>query len=326
MRHPAVSVVMATYNGAALLPETIQSLLAQSFGDFELIAVDDCSTDHTTDVLGSFADSRIRVLSTQINSGPVSARNLAVAASTGRLIAALDQDDISHSQRLALQVAHLDAHPEIVALGTATRRLVDGRLIQDRLGTHTTPGFIRWMLHVMNPLVWSSVMLRRSAVEKLDIFSRHERLFAEDFDLYHRLAALGDVARLDDVLTTYRWHPAGASSTRAAQMIASAGAVLEEAYRPWFGEAAAEAARLVNFHVAARKPLPDAATFFALRRALATLSRAFTSTHAPDQATRALISAQTNRILRDAVGDSLKERSFLKKRTKRLLRRFAVPS
>ena len=326
MRHPEVSVVMATYNGAALLPETIQSLLTQSFGDFELIAVDDRSTDNTIDVLAGFADNRVRVLSTQVNSGPVRARNIAVAASTGRFIAALDQDDISHPQRLALQVAALDAQPEIVALGTATRRLVDGRLMQDRLGTHTTPGFIRWMLHVMNPLVWSSVMLRRSAVEKLDVFSRQERLFAEDFDLYHRVAAHGDVARLDDVLTTYRWHPAGASSTRAAQMIASAGAVLEEAYRPWFGEGAAEAARLVNVHVAARKPLPDAATFFALRRTLATLFAAFDAAHAPDQATRALISAQTRRILVDAVSDSLKERSFLKKRTKRLLRRFAVPS
>jgi glycosyltransferase involved in cell wall biosynthesis len=272
--------------------------------------VDDCSTDSTTDVLRGFADPRIHLLSTPVNSGPVRARNLAVAAATGRYIAALDQDDISLPRRLERQVAYLDAHATIVALGTATRRLVDGRLVQDRLGTHTTPGFVRWMLHVMNPLVWSSVMLRRSALEKLDVFSRQERLFAEDFDLYHRLAAHGDIARLDEVLTTYRWHASGASSTQATRMIASASAVLEDAYRPWFGAGAGSAARLINEHIAARKPVPDAATFVALRRALGVLFEGFVATHQPDPATRALISAHIGRVLRDAVGDGIKGRFF----------------
>jgi glycosyltransferase involved in cell wall biosynthesis len=306
MTNPTVSVVMATYNGAARLPETLHSLLAQTFADFELVIVDDCSTDGTRHLLHSFADERIKILSTPANSGPVRARNLAVTATTGRYIAALDQDDISLPHRLARQVATLDAQPKMVALGTASRRLVNGRLMEDRLGTDTTPGFIRWMLHVMNPLVWSSVMLRRSAVEKLDVFSRQERLFAEDFDLYHRLAAYGEIARLDEVLTTYRWHQAGASSTSASQMIASAGAVLEDAYRPWFGEGAARAARLINHHIAARQPAPDRATFRELRQILSRLFTAFCKTFHPDQTTRDLISAQTTRLLRDAFGDSLK--------------------
>jgi glycosyltransferase involved in cell wall biosynthesis len=243
-----------------------------------------------------------------VNGGPVGARNLAVTAATGRYIAALDQDDISLPHRLARQVATLDAQPNIVALGTAARRLVNGRLVRDRLGTNTTPGFIRWMLLVMNPLVWSSVMLRRSAVEKLDVFSRQERLFAEDFDLYHRLAAHGEIARLDEVLTTYRWHQGGASSTSASQMIASAGAVLEDAYRPWFGNGAPRAARLVNHHIAARQPAPDRATFLELRGILSVLNNAFAQTNHPDLATRNLISAQTTRILRDAFGDSLRSK------------------
>jgi glycosyltransferase involved in cell wall biosynthesis len=308
MSNPTVSVVMATYNGAAKLQETLHSLLAQTLTDFELIAVDDCSTDGTRHILDSFADPRIKILSTPVNGGPVGARNLAVTAATGRYIAALDQDDISLPHRLARQVATLDAQPNIVALGTAARRLVNGRLVRDRLGTNTTPGFIRWMLLVMNPLVWSSVMLRRSAVEKLDVFSRQERLFAEDFDLYHRLAAHGEIARLDEVLTTYRWHQGGASSTSASQMIASAGAVLEDAYRPWFGNGAPRAARLVNHHIAARQPAPDRATFLELRGILSVLNNAFAQTNHPDLATRNLISAQTTRILRDAFGDSLRSK------------------
>jgi GT2 family glycosyltransferase len=297
MTSPAVSVIMAAFNGADHISETIASVLGQSFADFELIVVDDCSTDNTRQVLSGFADARLRVLSTRENSGPVAARNLAAAAARGRYLAGLDQDDVCLPARFARQVAYLDAHPDVVVLGTATQRMAGGRLLADRLGRRTTPGFLRWMLHVSNPLVWSSVMLRMSAVERLAVFERVERQFAEDFDLYHRLAAAGDVARLDEVLMIYRQHAGGASQTRAAQMQASAAGVLEESYRPWFGQGAARAAALVSRHVAAREPVPDVAVFQELRGVFRTLRRAFTEAYRPDAATRGLMTRQTVRIL-----------------------------
>ena len=112
MSAPAVSVVMAVYNGAALLPETLASLRAQTFTDWELVAFDDCSKDDSIAVLRAFGDPRIRVIAAAENGGPVVARNRAFAEARGRYVAGLDQDDISLPERFAKQVAFLDTHPD----------------------------------------------------------------------------------------------------------------------------------------------------------------------------------------------------------------------
>ena len=105
MTAPVVSVIMAAYNGAALIPETIASLTAQTFGDFELVVVDDCSTDDTLALLRSYHDPRIRVIAAETNQGPVRTRNRAFAEARGRYIAALDQDDQCPPERFARHVA-----------------------------------------------------------------------------------------------------------------------------------------------------------------------------------------------------------------------------
>ncbi len=84
MTAPTVSVIMAAYNGAAWLPETLQSLAAQTFPDFEVLVVDDCSTDDTRDLVASWPDARVRLIALGANGGPVRARNRAVAEARGR--------------------------------------------------------------------------------------------------------------------------------------------------------------------------------------------------------------------------------------------------
>src|SRR3546814_6456170 len=101
MSAPIVSVIMAAYNGAALLPETLASLQAQTFGDFELIVVDDRSPDDTLALLHGWSDHRIHVIAAAENQGPVKARNRAFAQARGRYIAAPDQDDICLPDRFA---------------------------------------------------------------------------------------------------------------------------------------------------------------------------------------------------------------------------------
>ena len=306
MTAPTVSVVMATYNGAALVAETIRTVLAQSFTDFELIAVDDCSSDETCDVVRSFNDPRVKLLHTPFNSGPVRARNQAVATARGRYIAAMDQDDLCMPDRFARQVAYLDANPGVAVLGTAVKRLTGEGLISDRFGGTTTPDLLHWMLHILNPLVWSTVMLRTEATRGFAEFSRVERQFAEDFDLYHRLARIGQIARLDDVLLHYRWHAQGASSTKESSMMRSASAVLAEAYAPWFGDKAAAAAMLMTRYVSARQPVPDLATFLTLRRIFAKVTERFDAAFPMTPATRSLVSAQSGQLLRGIAGDALK--------------------
>jgi hypothetical protein len=247
MTPPTVSVIMATYNGAALVGETVESVLAQSFGDFELVIVDDASSDDTLARLRAFDDSRITIIPAERNGGPVLARNRAFAAARGRYIAGLDQDDLCHPDRLAKQVAWLEAHPDGVLVASAVRVLMaDGSLANDEsVPAHTSPALLRWLLHFGNPLTWSSVMIRGEAARQLDMFERPDRLYAEDFDLYHRLSRLGAMARLDEPLLTYRWHEGGASRRYTERMTASAVAVLAEAYQPLFGEGSSGAAEQV---------------------------------------------------------------------------------
>jgi glycosyltransferase involved in cell wall biosynthesis len=106
---PVISVVMPVYNGAALLPATLDSLAAQSFTDFEVIVVDDCSTDATRACVAGWSDPRVRLVAMPVNGGPVLARNAGVAAARGRYIAALDADDLCRPDRFARQVAYLKA-------------------------------------------------------------------------------------------------------------------------------------------------------------------------------------------------------------------------
>ena len=260
MKTPVVSVIMAAYKGVGLVGETIASVLAQTFTDFELVIVDDCSPDNTLDILRNFDDSRIRVIGSPVNQGPVKTRNMAMAEARGRYIAGLDQDDICLPYRLERQVAYLDAHPEVVLVAAAADLLEEGRIRPGYFRNETSPEFIRWQLHLQNMLVWSTVMMRADVARRLDPITRPEVLFAEDFDLYHRISAFGTIARIDEPLLLYRIHPGGVSKTYQTVMVANATRVLTDVYGPIFGADAAESARLIIAHIAQGDPVPDRAT------------------------------------------------------------------
>jgi hypothetical protein len=288
---PRVSVLLTTHNGAALLAESLDSILAQRFDGFELVVVDDASTDATPALLAGYAarDPRLRVLRPDRNLGVVGARNHGFAACRGTYVAMLDHDDLSHPDRLATQAAYLDATPEVVLVGSEVLLLEAGR---SRVTDHraaASPLLLRWMLQVDNPLTWSSVMLRRAAVQKLSGFLRPEAEFADDFDLYHRLLAVGEVARLDAVLTTYRWHATNTSHHAGGLLFDRAVQVLAAAYAPWLGAEAMAAATLVVRHLSDRQPVPDAATLARLGGWLERLLAGFCARHAPAPAERAMV-------------------------------------
>ncbi len=247
---PTVSVIMATYNGARTIAASVRSILTQTFGPLELIVADDGSTDDTLRILGGIEDDRLVVLRNDRNFGVVASRNRCMAQARGRYVAMLDHDDLSMPTRLARQVAYLDANPGTVLLGTAARTLEDGALRSMGTPEHTTPELIAWLLHLANPLVCSSVMFRADAVHKLGVFMRKEFTYADDYDFYHRIAALGAVARLDEPLTIYRIHDSNAYKRHERVMRDNAQRVLEPAYGPLFGDEAGRASRLVVDHLA----------------------------------------------------------------------------
>jgi len=304
MTAPTVSVVMAAYNGAALIGETLDSLWAQSFDDFEVIVVDDCSTDDTLNILRACPDPRLRIIAAAQNAGPVRSRNRAFAEARGRYVAGLDQDDICLPDRFARQIAYLDANPGIVLLGTAAAVLEDGAVTPGAKAAVTTPQLVEWLLHIENPLAWSTVMVRRDAVPPGD-FTRPDFLYAEDFDLYHRLARIGGIARLDAPLLLYRQHNGGASKRYADTMQASATRVLEETYAA-AGVANPRAdAQLVADHMMRGTPAPDRATLERLGALIGRLQADFLASRTVDEENLAMIRWETalrwGKVLRTAL-------------------------
>jgi glycosyltransferase involved in cell wall biosynthesis len=257
---PTVSVVMAAYNGAAFIRETIDSVFAQTMPDFEIVVADDCSKDDTLAVLATIDDPRLRVVKAERNGGPAAARNLAMKHAGGRFIAGLDQDDLCRPDRFAKQLAYLDAHPDVV-LVTSTIEMFEGdRVRRDPWPDLVDPAEIDWMMRLLNPLAWSTAMMRGDAARALDPFERDAYRFAEDFDLYTRIRAHGLIGRIAEPLVRYRLHPGGASQAYEEGMMRSAARVLADRYDALFGDDAMHAALLMTRHASAGYPPPDAAT------------------------------------------------------------------
>lgn len=292
--HPRVSVLLAVHNGALHLGESIASVMAQTWPDFELIVVDDASTDATPAILAGFGDPRLRVLRTARNLGAADARNLGLDHCRGEYLAILDHDDLCHPTRLAAQVAFLQRSADVVLVGSEVQILRGGRLHAPDHPPGGSPLLMRWRLHLDNPLTFSSVTMRMDAVRRLGTFLRPG--LAEDYDLYHRLLRIGEIARLDEVLTTWRAHATNLSTAAPEAMLRGAVAVLAPAVAPWVGEdAAPAAASLVIRHLSERRPVTTAAELQRLGAVLERLATGFCAERAAAAEDRASIWAEAGR-------------------------------
>jgi glycosyltransferase involved in cell wall biosynthesis len=287
---------MTTWNGAGFIAASIASVLGQGFRDFELIVVDDGSTDATPAVLAGIADKRLIVLRQAVNGGVVAARNVGFAAARGRYVAMLDHDDLSLPERLVKQVAYLETHPEVVLVATEIEIEAEGRRRAPDHPRGGDPVLMRWLLHVDNPLTWSSVMVRAEVVRRLGVFVRPEYELADDFDLYHRLLLVGEIARLDEVLTVYRWHASNTTYGREDALNANAVKVLAGAYAPLLGGDAEDAATLVIRHLSDRKPARDRGTLARLGGYLTRLLAGFCAARGIDRRRQVELETETGTI------------------------------
>lgn len=210
---PTVSVVLPVYNGKNYLLESIESVLAQTLADLELVVVDDGSTDESADVAAGIADERVVVLRHDRNRGLVVALNTGIDAARGRYVAIQNADDISLPDRIESQAALLDADPQLVVVGSAWE-VVDknGR----GLGTKTRPiddTGIRWMALFLTPFGHPTVMFRADALRRNGLRYEQDFYLAEDFRLWSLLLRHGRGANLSRPLVRYRTHDAQITST-----------------------------------------------------------------------------------------------------------------
>lgn len=221
MATPIVSVVMSVFNGERFLREAVESILQQSFREFEFIIIDDGSTDHSATILDSYHtdDARVKVYRKK-HSGLVESLNQGCWLAQSKYIARMDADDIARKDRLERQVAFMDAHPEIGVLGGAVE-WIDAS--GNSLGTHRYPAEdhqIKASLLDGCALWHPTVVLRREAF----VFAggyRSVAVDAEDYDLWLRIADRFQLANLETVVLNYRIHPSQVSIRKTAQQTLS---------------------------------------------------------------------------------------------------------
>jgi glycosyltransferase involved in cell wall biosynthesis len=212
MSDPVVSVIMPTYNAEKYLHEAVDSILSQTFSDFEFIVIDDGSTDTSGIMLSEYArkDARIRVYRQPSNQGIVAALNRGLALAQGKYIARMDADDISLPDRLKKQVAFMDTHPDIGVVGTCAEIINrDGQCI-DTIDYPLTDPLIHWALCFYSPIIHPSIMaccgILRSAGGYLSTYPH-----TEDYELWARLSPTTHFANLPDRLLLLRMHDSNIS-------------------------------------------------------------------------------------------------------------------
>ena len=217
---PRVSVLMPVYNGERFLAAAIDSILAQTFGDFEFIIVDDGSTDHSAAIISDYArrDGRIRSLRHQTNRGQSSALNTGLAAARGEFIAGMDADDISLPERLRMQVDFLGSHPAIGVVGAA-RQDVDAALQPIRAVQPPTDHkrIVFNLLFGMPSICGALAMTRRSLLSAVGGYTPD--VVVNDWELLTRLAHRTRFANLPESLYRYRQHDSAVTVARQQEAI-----------------------------------------------------------------------------------------------------------
>jgi glycosyltransferase involved in cell wall biosynthesis len=212
--NPTISVLMPMYNAEAYLGLAIESILNQSYQDFELVILNDGSTDKSLEIALSYQDKRIRVLENEGNLGLIYTRNRLITEASGDLLAWLDSDDVAIATRLEEQYDFLQKNPK-VALVASWATIIDsnGKPTGGFRKSYIKDEYLQALLLFVNYIVQSSVMIRKSFLPSIP----YQLPFSEDYDLWVRVAAQYPIAILPSCLVNYRVHQTNTSSGEHAE-------------------------------------------------------------------------------------------------------------
>lgn len=193
------------------LREAIQSILNQTFSDFEVIVVDDASTVDVRDIVNSYLDERIHYYRLAKNEGAAGARNYAIAKSVGEYIAFMDSDDVSYANRFEIQKNYLEAHPDIGCLGSRMDIIGDDKDNISFVEIFSHDEIESFLLFENCAFCQSTVMLRKEILDKHNIRYKKQYVPSEDYALWLDLIGQTKFAILPDKLLSYRFHNEGIS-------------------------------------------------------------------------------------------------------------------
>lgn len=215
---PRITVFIPVYQAERYLAESIESMLGQSFADFEVLIIDDGSCDRSYEIAAHYAtkDQRIRVLQNGENRGVSFTRNRGIQEAKGEFLALLDADDLSVPERLAKQLAFFDQNPDVIACGTQAAIIdADGHDTGQRIETPTNKEEIKVLLAFQNQFVNSSMMFRMTALRKTEGYYNG---LSEDYHLAAQLNAYSNLSNLPDTLVHYRSHQGSLSKQQLSKM------------------------------------------------------------------------------------------------------------
>ena len=205
MKDPKVTVLMSVYNGEKYLEEAVNSILNQTFEDFEFLIINDGSTDRTLSKLKNYSDSRIKILNNEKNLGLTRSLNIGLKRSKGKYIARMDADDVSMPERLKEEIEFLDSHEDYAAVGTFVYVLDENSEIIRRSKNPIEDAEIRENLVYGNCINHGSVMLRKSCL--LDVGYYNETMVrSQDYELWIRLSKKYRLSNLPEYLYKWREH------------------------------------------------------------------------------------------------------------------------
>jgi glycosyltransferase involved in cell wall biosynthesis len=206
---PVVSVLMPVYNGAEYLKYSIESILSQTFKNFEFLIIDDCSSDSSIEIIKSYKDDRIKLIQNEKNLGQSKTMNKGIDIAQGKYIARFDQDDISHNDRLDYQVDFLDKNNNVIIVGSNAK-------IIDKDGNHIyTTSLecenlnIKAKLPYISPFIHPSIMLRKSSLRIAGCYL--DIPIIQDLLLFIRMSELGEFSNIETPLINYRLSPSAAT-------------------------------------------------------------------------------------------------------------------
>ncbi|TCU37690.1 glycosyltransferase family 2 protein [Rhizobium azibense] len=219
MSVPLISVVLPVYNGEPYIAAALESILRQDYGRFEVIALDDGSTDRSLSILQQYRkiDDRVRIISRE-NRGLVATLNEGIALARGDLIARMDADDISYPSRFSRQVALFTQQPQLAMSGTGIDQLLGNRVVRGQPNPIYQSGDWHILSLFFTIFLHSTVMFNRRVVPEDMLVYDAGYVHAEDFDLFRRIAREFPAAMIDDSLVAYRIHSDSVTSRHKRQM------------------------------------------------------------------------------------------------------------
>lgn len=215
-KQPQVTVILPVYNGEKYLTEAIESILNQSYKNFELIIINDGSHDKSLLIAEKFKDKRIRIYNQKHNQGLAKTLNFGINLAKGKYIARQDQDDFSYPERLKKEVDYLNKNPKCGLIGTWAEIWKGKNKDTNRFLKHpATNDLLQLFLLFNNPFVHSSVIIRKKALNEIGLYSTDkEREPPEDYELWSRIAQKYDLANIPEILHAYRETPKSMSRSK----------------------------------------------------------------------------------------------------------------